>query len=63
MVSTVLKILRSNPAWVTARRWQREGFLKAFRRSCLWRRALETPPVGIFSRSTSAVEVHVLCSW
>ena len=60
-VGPVRHILRSNPAWVTGRRWQREGFVTAFRRSLLWRQVLETSPVRTGPRSPSAVEVHIAC--
>jgi hypothetical protein len=54
-------ILRSTPAWVQFRRWQREGFLRAYRRARLWRRVLDTPPVRTSMRSPVAVEVHIVC--
>jgi hypothetical protein len=54
-------VARDVPAYVTFRRWQREGFLKAFRRHWIWRKVLATPPVRTLSRSSDAVEVHIVC--
>jgi hypothetical protein len=53
--------VRAVPAYVALRRWQREGFVRAFRRLRLWRRVLATPAVRTAPRSPSAVEVHTLC--
>jgi hypothetical protein len=60
-VGPVRRILRSNQAWVAGRRLQREGFLRAYQRSVLWRRVLESPPVRTGPRSPAAIEVHVAC--
>jgi hypothetical protein len=60
-IDPVRHILRSSPTWVSLRRWQREGFLQAYQRSCLWRRVLETQPVRTLPRSSGAVEVHTIC--
>jgi hypothetical protein len=53
--------LRSSPRWVAMRRWQREGFLRAFRRHQLWKRVLKTRPVRTAPRSKIATEIHLLC--
>lgn len=57
----IRRVIRGFPAYVAVRRWQKEGFLKAFRREQLWRRILATPAVKTRPRSASAVEVHTLC--
>jgi hypothetical protein len=51
--------LRSNPAWVSFRRLQREGFLRAFRRWRAWSRILATRPVA--TSPGGDTEVHLLC--
>jgi hypothetical protein len=57
----IRRAVRGVPAYVALRRWQREGFVRAFRRLRLWRRVLATPPVRTAPRSPGAVEVHTLC--
>jgi hypothetical protein len=52
---------RDVPSYVSFRRWQREGFLRAFRRHRIWRKVLATPPIRTSSRSQIAVEVHIVC--
>lgn len=51
----------SIPFYVAIRRWQREGFLRAYRRSRLWRQILATLPVRTAPRSSTSIEVHTLC--
>jgi hypothetical protein len=59
----IRQAVRTVPAYVALRRWQREGFVRALRRARLWRRVLATPPVRTAPRSAGAVEVHTLCYW
>jgi hypothetical protein len=61
VLDRVRQAVRAVPAYVALRRWQREGFVRAFRRLRLWRRVLATPPVRTAPRSPVAVEVHTLC--
>jgi len=61
LLDRIRRVIRGFPAYVAVRRWQREGFLRAFRRDRLWRRVLATPPVQTRPRSATAVEVHTLC--
>lgn len=57
----IRRAARDVPAYVAFQRWQREGFLRAFRRHRIWRKVLATTPVRTAPRSLSAVEVHTLC--
>jgi hypothetical protein len=43
------------------RRWQREGFVRAFRRHQLWKRVLKAKPIRTAPRLNTATEVHLLC--
>lgn len=61
MLGRLQTAARAVPAYVAFRRWQREGFGRAFRRHRLWRRVLVTPPVRTAPRSSGGVEVHTLC--
>jgi len=54
-------VLRTIPAYVDFRRWQKEGFLHTFRRHRLWRQILTSNPVRTSLRSSRSVEVHILC--
>jgi hypothetical protein len=60
-IDRLRQAVRSVPAYVALRRWQREGFVRAYRRVQLWRTILTTPPVRTAPRSPDAVEVHLLC--
>ena len=55
--------LRRNHAWVTLRRVQREGFVRAWQRWRFWTRILQTPPVATRAAAghEPPVEVHLLC--
>ncbi len=56
--------LRRNRRWVTARRVQREGLGKEWKRWRLWSRILDTKPVITEPvRSGACIEVHLLCSY
>lgn len=61
MIGQLRTTVRKIPGYVAFRRWQREGFLRAFRRHQLWKKVLATTPVRTASRSSTAVEVHTLC--
>ena len=52
--------LRRKRAWVDFRRWQREGFLRAFRRWRLYSQILKTPPEHT-KDSDGDTELHLLC--
>ena len=60
-IERLRQAVRAVPAYVALRRWQREGFVRAYRRVQLWRKVLATPPVRTAPRSANAVEVHLLC--
>ena len=51
----------SIPLYIAIRRWQREGFLRAYSRNHLWRQILATRAIRTAPRSPTAVEVHTLC--
>lgn len=54
--------LRRNPAWLTLRRLQREGFGRAFNRRRLWLKILNSPPIVTEEvRPQTPVEFHLLC--
>jgi hypothetical protein len=56
------RTLNQSGLWVDLRRLQREGFLRAWRRTRLWSRILETPPLTTAVLGPGApVEVHLLC--
>jgi hypothetical protein len=64
MLSTIRGSLRGNRHWVALRRAQREGLGNAWRRTRLWSRILDTPPVVTEPVSPGAtVETHLLCSY
>jgi hypothetical protein len=52
--------LRKSPLWVDLRRWQREGFLRTFRRWRGYSQILQTPPVST-GCGPSESELHLLC--
>ena len=62
LLEPVRASLRTSPTWVTLRRIQREGWIRALKRWQLWSRILDTPPI-ITQPPTEgeAVEVHTLC--
>jgi hypothetical protein len=62
LLDRLRRALRSSPAWVSLRRMQREGWMKAFRRVHTWRRVLSTLPTATAPHgSRAAAEVHLLC--
>ncbi|VTU00936.1 Uncharacterized protein OS=Anabaena cylindrica (strain ATCC 27899 / PCC 7122) GN=Anacy_3786 PE=4 SV=1 [Gemmataceae bacterium] len=61
VVGRVRAAVRGVPAYVAFRRWQREGFVRAFRRHQLWKKVLATAPVRTESVSPAGPEVHLLC--
>jgi hypothetical protein len=51
--------LRRQRPWLNLRRWQREGFLNAFRRARLFSAILHTAPIA--TGSSGDTELHLLC--
>jgi hypothetical protein len=52
--------LRKWPLWVDLRRWQREGFIAAYRRWRTYCKILKTPPIRT-DRLDVDTELHLLC--
>ena len=52
--------LRRSPLWVDLRRWQRDGFLRTYRRWQTYSRIRKTPPVSS-GREPGDTELHLLC--
>jgi hypothetical protein len=61
LFDSLQKRLRSMDAWRDFRRWQHEGFVRAFRRDQLWRQVLTTAPIRTAPHHPDAVEIHTLC--
>jgi len=54
-------LMRKKQWYTDFRRWQREGFLRAYFRRQLWRKILSSSPIRTASSGTYPVEVHLLC--